>query len=224
MLGDEYMVVAIILRLAAGLGYLVATWRRIVQPNPVSWLLWGLTPLIAFLAQVQDGVTPQAWAVFTLGVGPLLVFAVSVTRKTRWRVTRFDALCGVSAVAGIALWQLTSNPGIALLFSIIADILASVPTLAKAYEAPRSERSLPYLASMASMIVILARTSGPQLVDYAFPLYILSINTAIFSVVRLRTAQLDQLSLRPAATTPPKYSSAGYDAVRWSTAQGTGTR
>lgn len=192
MLGDEYMVVAVILRLAAGVGYLVATWRRIVQPNPVSWLLWGLTPLTAFVALVQDGVTPQAWVVLTLGVSPLLVFAVSVTRKTRWRVSRCDALCGGSAATGIVLWQITSNPGLALLFSIVADILASIPTLTKACEAPRSERSLPYLVSMASMVVILSTMSDPQLVDYAFPLYMLSINTAIFSVVRLRTAQLDR--------------------------------
>ena len=204
MLGDEYMVIAVILRLAAGLGYLVVTWRRIVQPNPVSWLLWGVTPLIAFVAQVQEGVTPQAWAVFTLGAGPLLVFAVSVKRKTRWRVTRFDALCGVSAAAGIVLWQLTSNPGLALLFSIVADTLASVPTLTKAYKAPRSERSLPYLVSMTSMILILATISNPRLVDYAFPLYMLSINTAIFSVVRLRTAQLDRRSPYQVATAAPK--------------------
>jgi len=45
---------------------------------------------------------------------------------------------------------------------------------------------------MASMVVILSTISDLQLVDYAFPLYMLSINPAIFSVVRLRMAQLDR--------------------------------
>lgn len=191
MLGGEYIVVAVALRLAAGLGYLMATSRGVIQPNPVSWLLWGLTPLVAFVAQVQDGVTPQAWVTLTLGTSPLLIFVVSVAKKSHWRVGRFDALCGGSAAAGIVLWQISSDPAPAIVFSILADILASLPTLAKAYETPGSERAYPYFVSILSMTVTLLTISDWKFVECAFPLYMLLINTAIFGVVRLRSGQLD---------------------------------
>jgi hypothetical protein len=190
MLGGEFIVVAIILRVAAGLGYLIATWRGVVQPNPVSWLFWGMTPLVAFAAQVQDGPTPQAWVTLTLGASPLLVFVLSVARKSRWRVGRFDALCGGFAALGVVLWQITSDPVHAILFSILADVLASIPTLLKAYRAPSSERALPYFVSMVSMTVTLLTVSDWKLMEFAFPLYILLINTSIFGVVRLRSTQL----------------------------------
>ena len=46
-------------------------------------------------------------------------------------------------VAGIVLWQLTANPVLAVLFCIIADLFASLPTLVKACVDPSSEYPLP---------------------------------------------------------------------------------
>ncbi len=190
MLGGEYIAVAVVLRLVAGLSYVVATWRGIVRPNPVSWLFWGLTPLVAFAAQLQDGVAPQAWVTLALGTSPLLVFVVSMGRQTHWRVGRFDALCGGSAAVGVVLWQVTDDPALALLFSILADMLAAVPTLMKAYSAPHTERSFPYFITMSSMTVALLTIDDWEFIECTFLLYILLIDTTIFSVVLIRSAQL----------------------------------
>ncbi|ABW13188.1 hypothetical protein Franean1_3795 [Parafrankia sp. EAN1pec] len=127
--------------------------------------------------------------------------------KSHWRVGRFDVLCGGSAAAGVVLWQITSDPVLSLLFSVLADLLASIPTLMKAYDAPTSERASPYFASLVSMTVTLLTISDWKFMEYAFPLYMLLINTTVFGVVRMRSTQFGRrpyeevvsLPRRPAA-------------------------
>ncbi|MEX5713842.1 hypothetical protein AB1484_38135 [Parafrankia sp. FMc6] len=205
MLGTEYIVVAVVLRLAAGVSYLAMTWRGTARPNPVSWLCWGATPLVAFAAQIQDGVTSASWVTLSLGVGPLLVFAVSVGRNTAWRAGRTDMMCGGCAALGIVLWQVADNPGPALTLSILADILGSIPTLAKVYYEPHSEKASPYLMSLLGMVVTLLTLDGWEYFDYAFPLYMLLINLSIFGLIVTRSVQLRRPPpgpLEPPTTSP----------------------
>lgn len=187
MLGSEFLIFAVILRVFAGLDYLLATTRGITKPNPITWFFWGIAPLIAFLAQIQgDHIEPTAWVTLALSVGPLLIFTVSLTKKARWRIGFFDVLCGASAAIGIVLWQVTSDPFMALIFSILADILGGVPTVRKAYANPESEKALPYLLSVSSMVITLTTIHTWQFTHYAFPIYILAINILIYFLVATR--------------------------------------
>lgn len=184
MLGPAFIFVAIALRLVAGASYFVAAVRGSVQPNPVTWLFWGLSPLLAFAAQLGS-LQPTSWVTLGLAIGPLLIFTVSLTksRKQRWRLDAFDKLCGASAAIGLLLWQLTSDPLLALVFSILADILGGLPTVHKAYLRPDTERALPYFISMMSMIVTLLTIKEWHFISAAFPVYILIINTIIAGLV-----------------------------------------
>lgn len=183
MVGSEFLIFAVMLRILSGLDYLLATLKGDARPNPVTWLCWGLAPLVAFLAQLQKTIEPTAWMTLALSVGPLLIFIVSVTKGERWKVTRFDILCGGSAAVGIVLWQVTSDPILALTFGILADILGGVPTVRKAFSAPQSEKAVPYLLSMASMCVTILTIHNWRFLDYAFPVYILMINTLIYLLI-----------------------------------------
>lgn len=183
MLGPGLLIAAILLRVFAGLDYLLATIKGEAQPNPVTWLFWGLSPLVAFIAQIQKTIQPTAWITLALSLGPLLIFATSLTKSKRWKIGMFDILCGASAAIGIILWQVTSDPVMALIFSIVADILGGIPTVRKAYEAPQTEKSLPYFLSMASMGVTLFSVHVWTFLNFGFPLYILFINSLIFGLV-----------------------------------------
>lgn len=175
------IIIAIFLRLFAGANYLIATIKGAVRPNPITWLFWGLSPLIAFGAQLQYGLQPSAWVTLALGLGPLLIFIVSLTKseKKRWRLGVFDFLCGASAAVGLVLWQLTSDPVIALLFGILADILGGLPTVYKAYVRPETEKAFPYMLSMMSMVVTLLTLRDWNFINVGFPVYIFCINFVI---------------------------------------------
>jgi hypothetical protein len=74
----------------------------------------------------------------------------------------------------------------ALLFSIAADIFSSVPTIIKSFKDPDSERALPYLLSLLSMIATMAAIPHWTLAAYAFPLYILLINLTFVTLIWTR--------------------------------------
>lgn len=181
MLVPEFVFLAIIIRLLSGADYLLATWRGRVQPNAITWFFWGLAPLIAFVAQLQEGVGLEAWVSLGLAIGPLAIFSVAVIRHdARWKITYFDILCGFCAAIGLILWQITNDPLVAIWFAIVADIFGGIPTMRKIYTHPHTEKALPYFLSMISMVITLFTITNWQFANYAFPVYILCINTVLF--------------------------------------------
>jgi hypothetical protein len=189
VLGSEFLIFAVILRVLSGLDYLLATLSGQAKPNPVTWLFWGLAPLVAFLAQIEKTIEPSAWVTLALSAGPLLIFVVSLTKGRRWKVGPFDILCGASAGIGIVLWQITSDPVMAIIFGILADILGGIPTIIKSYKVPGSEKATPYLLSVCSMVLTLATIQSWRFVDYAFPVYILLINVLLFVLISTRMGE-----------------------------------
>jgi hypothetical protein len=216
MLSTSFVAVAVTLRFASGLSYLAATWRGTVRPNPVTWLLWALTPFVAFAAQRQEGVGTQAWMTAATGVGPLLIFLVALGRHTSWRIGFFDVLCGVCATAGVISWQAASDPALAVVFSIAADALAGVPTVVKAYRAPDSEKTFPYWLTIAAFSITLLTVDTWNFVSCAFFCYGVLVNLTVSTVVSVRSAQLRGAARllgagapRPVAVPRPRAASDG---------------
>ena len=148
MLDPRFVILGAAINLI-GIGiYAVDTLRGRVKPNRVSWGLWALAPLIAFAAELASGVGWQSLTTLAPGAGPLLVLIASAfKRRSYWQVTRFDLTCGGLSVLALALWAATGSGNLAILFSILADGLASVPTLIKAYREPATESYWPYLGT-----------------------------------------------------------------------------
>ena len=119
--------------------YAVGTLCGRVKPNRMSWVLWAFAPLIAFAAEMASGVGWPSLTTLAPGLGPLLVLIASAfNRQSYCQVTRFDVTCGGLSALALALWAATGNGNVAILFSVLADGLASVPTLIKSYREPYS--------------------------------------------------------------------------------------
>ena len=183
MLPAWFTVFSIAIRLIGGAQY---AWGVVVgkaRPNPITWFLWGLTPLIAFFAQLQNGLNAQALVLLALATSPLIISALAVIKYgVREHFTPFSIVCGVLALVGIVLWQVTSIPELAIVFSIVADIFATLPTLQKAYRNPASEYAWPYMMSVISMAITLLTIRDWIFLVYAFPLYMMLVNVALFAV------------------------------------------
>lgn len=180
-----FLAVAIAIRLGGGLAYARAVIRGRAKPNPITWFFWALTALIVFVAQVVAGVGWGASISFALGLSPLVIFVLSLRHNwSRAHFTPATVTCAVIASVGVILWQLTQDPNLAIIFSIVADFFGSLPTVIKAYQRPQSEVSLPYLLSMLSMVITLLTLTRWGFADFAFPVYIFCINALIFSLTR----------------------------------------
>jgi hypothetical protein len=193
-----FVIVAIAIRVGAGAQYTWGVYKGRARPNAVTWLLWGITPLIAFVAQIHHGAGPESAVTLVLAIGPLVVAGVTVLRdRTASQLTPLTTTCAAFAVVGLILWQVTKNPVLAIAFCIIADAFATVPTLAKAYRDPRSEYATPYYLSVSSMVVTLYAVETWTFTTYAFPLYMLIINVILFVFATFPlSAELEQVHAR----------------------------
>lgn len=181
MLPAWVIVFSIAIRLFSGGRYAWGVVKGWAKPNPITWFLWGLTAMIAFVAQMYEGVGVQAIVTLVLGVSPLVVFGLAVKKHGFFvHFTPLTIFCTAVAVVGIILWQVTNSPVLAITFSIIADTFAGLPTLVKAYKDPSSEYPLPYLLSIVSMGIVLLTITEWTFVASAFIIYMLVSNIFLF--------------------------------------------
>lgn len=191
MINQNFIYFAALLNLCGATVYIVATLQGKTRPNRVSWFMWALAPMVATAAMLTQGVGVGALTTFTSGFGPLLIFIASfVNAKSYWKLTRFDITCGVLSLLGLILWLITRTGNIALLFSILADGLAVLPTLSKTYKDPTSESYTAFtLSGIASLITLL--TIQTWTFEYfAFPLYLMTVCFTIVAVGQYRLRKL----------------------------------
>jgi len=166
------VVIGIILNGISTLTYIIQTVRGKVQPNKVTYFLWSIAPLIAFAAQKSQGVEIQSLMTLSVGLFPLSVFIASfLNKKAYWKIKKIDLICGAFSILGLILWSITKIGNLAILFSIIADLLAAIPTMIKSYNHPETEIGWPWLLSFVSGITTLISIRNWQFEYYAFPLY-----------------------------------------------------
>ncbi len=187
MLSSHFVVLGSIIGAFGSIAYLIDTVKGRVKPNRVSFLLWSIAPCIAFAAQLEQGVGMEALMTFTTGFLPLLTFVASfVNKKSAWELTRFDVVCGAFSLFGLILWQLTKVGNIAIMFSILADGLAAVPTVLKAYKYPETEIAWPWITAPIGIILTLLTLTELTFANSGFIIYILIVNMLIFSLVQFR--------------------------------------
>lgn len=190
MLDPKFVIVGTLIGAVGALAYLVDTVKGKVKPNRVSFLLWSIAPFIAFAAQIKQGVGLESLMTFSTGFLPILTFAASfVNKKAEWKITRFDLLCGFLSIIGLVLWLITKVGNIAIFFSIIADGLAAIPTVVKAYKYPDTELAWPWIATVVGVILTLLTLTEWTFANSGFIIYILIINTIIFSLVQFRLGE-----------------------------------
>lgn len=195
MLNQNFVIIGTLIGAIGSLAYLVDTVRGKVKPNRVSFLLWSIAPFIAFAAQIKQGVGLESLMTFSTGFLPLTTFIASfANKKAEWRITKFDLICGALSIFGLILWLITKVGNIAIIFSILADALAAIPTLVKAYKYPDTELAWPWIATDFGVVLTLLTLKGLTFANSGFIVYIFVVNTLIFSLVQFRVGE--KFSLR----------------------------
>ena len=183
----QYLVfVGAIVMLGGILSYTRETLRGTTKPNRVTWLLWSIAPLIGAAAAFSDGVRLATLPVFVMGVAPLVVFVTSfVNKNAYWKLEKSDYICGIISVLALILWQITDDPVIAIVFAIVSDALAALPTLIKSWKFPETETGIAYItAALGTATSFFAFKTG-DFSEWAFPVYLVAINVLIaFAIYR----------------------------------------
>lgn len=161
MIPEYFAIIGAVIVSLGGLYYLYDTIRGRSKPNRITWFLWGLFPMIMFIAQRAQGVEGVSWLSFAAGFTPFLVLLASfMNKQAYWQTRARDYYLMAAAVLGIVLWMVTDNPNVALLFALAADILASLPTLIKSYQHPETESWVAYaINTLGAALGVLALQS-----------------------------------------------------------------
>ena len=184
----QYLVfVGAVVQLIGIYPYVKETVRGDTKPNRVTWLMWSVAPLIGTAAALVKGVGWAVLPVFMSGFAPLIVFAASfVNPKSYWKLERFDYLCGLCSLLALMLWGITNVPEIAIVFAILSDGCAAVPTLIKSWRYPETETITAFSTGIFNSLTSFVAVRTWTFSAYAFPAYLVLINISIVVALKHR--------------------------------------
>jgi hypothetical protein len=186
MIPENFAVIGAVIASAGGFYYLYETITGKSKPNRITWLLWGLFPMIIFIAQRFQGVEGLSWATFVAGFTPFLVFGASfLNKKAYWKSRPMDYYIMIGGFVGIIFWAVTDNANLAIMFALLADLLAAIPTIIKCYSHPETESWLAYgISTLGFGLGVLAIPTF-TFENYAFIVYLFAVN-GIMSALAFR--------------------------------------
>ena len=168
-----------VLAIAAIVPYLRDVFRGTTRPNFVSFFIWELLLIISLTAQMSAG---ASWSAILL-IGDLIGNSTALViclmgygyKKYGW----LEWTCLGLAIVAIIAWQLTHQPVLAIMFAIVADAMAAIPTLAKAWRDPWSEYPVTWLMIAAGGLCAVLATTIHNPANLLFPSYLLVVNGVI---------------------------------------------
>ncbi len=148
---------AIALTFVAFLPYIRSIKQGVTKPHVFSWVIWGSTTFIVFLAQLADKGGAGAWPIGVSGIITLYVAFLAYIKKSDILITKADCLFFILSMTSLPLWYFTSDPLWAVVILTTVDVMGFGPTFRKAYYYPFEEQ-LRFFVIMAArnLISILA--------------------------------------------------------------------
>jgi hypothetical protein len=170
VINPNFVYLALALSLMGSLGYVRSTLRGDTTPNRISWSLWAFEGILSFIAEVQQHVGLASLMTLMLGCGPILVILASFkAHRGAWNLSAFDIACGVISLAGLAYWLMTKEVTVGLVSFVVADQVAALPTVRKAFLHPETEHSSAFIAGAVNCTITLLTLRHFTTAGVAFP-------------------------------------------------------
>ena len=175
-----------IIDILANIPYIRHTWSGKTKPNIASWSTWTLlNGIIVASAIAAGGALNTVVLAGSFFVGSSSILVLGIFKGTR-KYTLFDAVCQAVALLGVVLWQLSSNPNIAMFFALMIDIFAVFPTFRHAYLHPHEETWATYCISGLMAIAITALATSFSFAALAIPIESVVVNLALTGMIIVR--------------------------------------
>lgn len=134
-----------------------------------SWVIWGSTTFVVFLAQLADKGGAGAWPIGVSGIITLYVACLAYIKKSDTTITRTDWLFFILAMISLPLWYLTSNPLWAVVILTTVDVIGFGPTFRKAYFYPFEEQLTFFVLMAARNLISIVALEHYSLTTVLFP-------------------------------------------------------
>lgn len=182
--------VAVVLTVAAFLPYIRAITRGEIKPHVFSWVIWGATTFVVFLAQLEEKGGVGAWPIGVSGSITIFIAFLAYVKRADITITKTDWLFFVSALASLPLWYFTSDPLWAVVILTTVDVLGFGPTVRKAYRFPHSESLLFFALFAARNLLVIMALEHYSVTTALFPAVIAAACIFVMAMLTYRRRAL----------------------------------
>lgn len=175
---EFFAVLSALLIVAAAPPYIVDTLRHKTKPERITWLIFSVLGIIAFISQLSLG---ASWSLLFSGLdtsASIMVFCLSIKFGVGG-YTKLDVAALSIASLGAIIAIVVKQPIISLLGVIIADLSGMALTVRKVLSNPESETAISWLlvgtASLCGILIVGRFSFGLLL----YPVYLLAANYAV---------------------------------------------
>jgi hypothetical protein len=178
--------VAIALTIIAFFPYIRSIRRGATKPHVFSWIIWGSTTFIVFLAQLADAGGAGAWPIGVSGLITIYVALLAFTKRADTTITPVDWAFFAAAMSSLPLWYATADPLWAVVILTIVDGLGFGPTIRKAYGRPYEEQVTFYALMSTRNLISVVALEHYSLTTVLFPATMASVAALFVVMVILR--------------------------------------
>jgi hypothetical protein len=186
--------VAITLTFIAFLPYIRSIQQGKTKSHVFSWIIWGCTTFIVFLAQLAANGGVGAWAIGVSGVITIYVALLAYIKKSDTTISKIDWLFFILAMISLPLWYITSDPLWAVVILTTVDVLGFAPSFRKAYMYPFEEQLRFFVIMVARNLISIMALEHYSLTTVLFPAIIALVCVIFILLViyRRRTYTLNK--------------------------------
>jgi len=156
--------------------YLVNTLKGKIRPSVLSWLGWALLMGTSLVSQiVGKGWQWSLTSILCSTIGSLAIASAALLSRNFSLALR-DWKFLLLGLGCMGLYYWSSNAWITTCFAVLADALLGIPTIAKAWRDPASEKSVAWILGGVSSALALAICVGHDWLYVLFPMYLVLFN------------------------------------------------
>ena len=164
--------------------YILDIVKQKTRPNIVTWIIWTLLIGIGAAALFANHDYNAAWLLVGDAIATFAVVIVGLKYGTA-KLDRFDFICFVGAIVGVILWLVFDSPIIAIIATLLIDLVGTIPTIRHAYRHPEEETSLTFALGVVATTFTLLSLSGYGFSAWIYPAYLFCSNGLLFMIIFL---------------------------------------
>ena len=167
-----YGQIATFITAIAYLPYIFSIFKIKTKPDRTTWSVLFLIGIITFLAYRGVGADATLGVALLNVIGPFTIFILSLKFGEGWN-NKNDFKYLILSLIALILWQIYESPLVGLIFNLIADFIAFMPTIKKSFSRPWTEDLLTWCLFAIGGIINLFAIEYWRFNIVIYPMYIL---------------------------------------------------
>lgn len=164
-----FSLLAIALTFAAFIPYILSIRIHATRPHVFSWVIWGASTMVVFIAQLADGGGAGAWPIGISGGLTLYIAVLAWQKRADIAIYPQDKLFLLCALMALPFWWLTANPLWTVVILTTVDFLGFLPTLRKTWQHPEQENRAFYAVIAARNLLAIVALENLSITTVLFP-------------------------------------------------------